>query len=69
MSFLEEYEADFECPKGHRFTAKVGEGRKERQLCPTCYAEWIAANVSVGVKVSEPRKVNPLNALFGLDAG
>ena len=54
------YEADFECPKGHRFTARTGamvSGAKVR--CPECYEQWIAANVPDGVQVSDSRMVEP----------
>jgi hypothetical protein len=40
------YKALFECPKGHRFSADVDPGSSDGSMaCPTCYAEWVAANV------------------------
>lgn len=60
------YDADFECEKGHRFTAAVhfdhmtgGLQRNAQATCPVCYAAWIEANVPKGRQVSEPRQVPP----------
>lgn len=54
------YEAEFECPKGHRFKEQVPTSRgKHEVMCPTCYAEWIEANVPNGVQVGEAVAVDP----------
>ena len=51
------YEADFECPKGHTFTARVGMlSPADAVTCPQCYQEWIEANVPKARRVSEPRQ-------------
>lgn len=56
--YLIPYEAEFECPKGHHFTARVGAFAAEQQaMCPICYREWIAANVPSGRQISVPRMV------------
>lgn len=51
------YEADFECPKGHRFVASVPAMSSWcESRCPRCYEEWIAANVPMARQVSKPRE-------------
>lgn len=63
------YEADFECPKGHKFVARVTPGDKfPKVTCPVCYEEWIKANVMNGEMVGEPREVRPKVSLDSLTA-
>jgi len=43
------YEAEYECPKGHVFTAEASPFKNDGQaMCPQCYADWIAENVPNG---------------------
>jgi predicted nucleic acid-binding Zn ribbon protein len=52
------YEADFECPKGHKFVAPVQALQDSAEvICPTCYAEWVAENVPSAKQVSGFREV------------
>lgn len=52
------YEADFECPKGHRYTAPVHALSKDKTTtCPDCYSAWISANVPNGTQVTKPVRV------------
>lgn len=51
------YEADFECPRGHRFVAPVPLTKSDATApCPECYREWVAANVPRGQQVSAARE-------------
>ena len=56
MVYLVPYEADYQCPKGHKFVAKSDPGAVDEQArCPQCYEEWIVANVPMGAQISPPR--------------
>lgn len=55
------YEAEFECPVGHKFTAQVNVlNAQSEATCPTCYAEWVDKHIPKGKRVSEPKAVNPV---------
>ena len=57
MSFP--YEAEFECPKGHRFKALVLPTKIEnnKARCPHCFEEWVAENVLDAEQVSDAKPV------------
>ena len=57
MVYILPYEADFTCPKGHSFIARVSPLSKkpEAARCPHCLEEWIAAHVANGTQVSPAR--------------
>ena len=49
MSYQIPYEAEFDCPKGHRFTAPASPFQEHATArCPICMDEWIADNVPDG---------------------
>lgn len=58
MTYVIPYEAEFECPKGHRFTAPASPFGGSEARCTVCYEEWIAANVPNGRQVSEARQAH-----------
>ena len=55
MSFP--YEAEFECPKGHRFNALVmlPKIKNNKARCPRCFEEWVAENVLDAEQVSDAK--------------
>lgn len=55
MAYIVPCEADYKCPKGHEFVANPNHHREVSPLCPTCYSEFIEANVPKGVQVGEAR--------------
>lgn len=72
MSYQIPYEADFECPKGHKFTASPEYAYADDEevevvkppnviikpvICPDCYREFIEANVPKGIQIGEARQV------------
>ena len=70
MSYLVVYEAEFECPKGHRFTGQASpfESAAAEVMCPTCFQEWIAANIPRAKQVSPAQRadnVTPVALLKG----
>lgn len=49
--YIVPYEAEYECPKGHVFVAEASPFKDDGQvMCPTCYANWIKANVPNGMQ-------------------
>jgi hypothetical protein len=56
MSFP--YVAEFECPKGHQFSALVPtKDTKNKARCPHCFEAWVAANVVDAEQVSGAKSV------------
>lgn len=57
MSFP--YEAEFECPKGHRFNAMVlpTKTKDNKVRCPRCFEKWVAENVLEAEQVSDAKPV------------
>jgi hypothetical protein len=66
MAYYPEYEADFRCPKGHEFTARVN---RNGVHCPTCWNEWVAANVPLAEQISEERQVDIWSAPLAKEEG
>jgi hypothetical protein len=59
------YEAEFECPKGHRFLANANPLKSDGVArCPHCLEAWIAANVPDGKQVSEATQKVPKDQQF-----
>lgn len=55
--YIYPYEADYECPDGHRFVATAVLFKDDATArCPICYEQWIAANVPDGKQVSKSRR-------------
>ena len=59
MVYYVPYEANFECPKGHKFTGSASPTDETSMRCPVCYEEWIAANVPEAKQVSPSKPVEP----------
>ena len=65
MGYVIPYEADFECPDGHKFTCRVNAMAERRQVvCPTCYAAWVEANVPKGTQVGDPRRADDVKVTY-----
>jgi hypothetical protein len=61
VSHLAVYEAEFECPKGHRFMAQANpfdSAAVTEPMCPVCYREWLAATFPRGKQITPPQRVN-----------
>ncbi len=52
------YEADFECPKGHKFTNRVQGPMSSDDIvrCPMCLEEFLKKNVLDATQVSDTRQ-------------
>jgi len=58
MSYQIPYEAEFECPKGHRFKADAVPGRMDAEArCRECWNDWIRLNVPNGKQTTEAKAV------------
>ena len=65
MVYVIPYEAEYECPKGHRFTTRCNPMKDGNEaMCPTCYAEWVAANVPNGRQISEPKRADDMKHIY-----
>lgn len=61
-------EADYKCVKGHEFVSNPDHHKGSSPICPTCHAEFIAANVPIGVQVGETRVITETKGmLLGTD--
>ena len=58
MVYIVPYEADYECPRGHKFVADANPiADSQATRCPACYQAWIDEHVPKGERTSKPREV------------
>lgn len=61
MTYVIQYEADFQCPWGHRYIGTVrADSAQTEQICPYCWANWLDRMIPKGLQVTEPRPVSQI---------
>lgn len=64
MVYVIPYNAEFECPKGHKFIASASPFKDDgKAQCPRCFEAWVAANVPNGKQTTKAVAVESTQTL------